>query len=95
MDDSAFRRFFAHPTQLYQRQYEALRAVFYEDRSQKEVAGTFGFQYDSLRQLVRQFHGSLAAECPPKESPFLDRSKGIAQRIMPCRLFRQSRIGRH
>jgi hypothetical protein len=94
MDDSAFRRFFAHPTQLYHRQYEALRAVFYEGRSQKQVAGTFGFQYDSLRQLVRQFHGSLAAECPPTESPFLDRSKGIARRITPCRLFQRLRIGR-
>jgi hypothetical protein len=94
MDDSAIRRFFAHPTQLYHRQYEALRAVHYEGRSQKEVAGTFGFQYDSLRQLVCQFHGSLAVERPPADSPFLDRSRGIARRITPCRLFQRSRTGR-
>jgi hypothetical protein len=94
MDDSAVRRFFAHPTQVYHRQYEALRAVLYEGRSQKQVARTFGFQYDSFRQLVCQCHSSLAAERPPTESPFLDRSRGIARRIAPCRLFQRSRIGR-
>ena len=94
MDDSAVQRFFAHPAQLYHRQYEALRAVLYEGRPQKQVARTFGFQYDSLRQLVCQFYGSLAVERPPTESPFLDQFRGTARRITPRRLFRRSRIGR-
>ena len=55
MDDIRCREFFAQPTQPYHRQYEALRAVFLEGCSQKEVADCFGFQYSSLRQLVYEF----------------------------------------
>jgi len=49
------QEFFAQPTQPYHRQYEALRAVFLEGHSQKEVADRFGYTHDSLRQLVREF----------------------------------------
>ena len=55
MDDIRCQEFFAQPTQPYHRQYEALRAVFLEGQSQKEVADRFGYRYDSLRQLVREF----------------------------------------
>jgi hypothetical protein len=55
MDDMRCREFFAQPTHPYQRQYEALRAIFLEGRSQKEVADQFGYTYDSLRQLVHAF----------------------------------------
>jgi transposase len=55
MDDSRCREFFSQPTQSYHRQYEALRAVFMEGHSQKEVADRFGYTYDSLRQLVHEF----------------------------------------
>ena len=55
MDDIRCREFFAQPTQPYHRQYEALRAVFLEGHSQNEVADRFGYTYDSLRQLVREF----------------------------------------
>jgi transposase len=55
MDDLRCREFFAQATHPYQRQYEALRAVFLEGHSQKEVADRFGYTYDSLRQLVREF----------------------------------------
>ena len=55
MDDIRCREFFTQPTQPYHRQYEALRAVFVEGHSQKEVADHFGYTYDSLRQLVRGF----------------------------------------
>jgi transposase len=55
MDDFRCREFFVQPTQPYHRQYEALRAVFLEGHSQKEVADRFGYTYDSLRQLVREF----------------------------------------
>jgi hypothetical protein len=55
MDDTRCREFFSQPTQPYHRRYEALRAVFLEGRSQKEVADCFGFQYSSLRQLVYEF----------------------------------------
>ena len=55
MDDTRCREFFSQPTHAYHRRYEALRAVFLEGRSQKEVADRFGFQYSFLRQLVYEF----------------------------------------
>ena len=55
MDDTAYRQFFTHPTQNDQRRYEALRAVFVEGRSQKQVAQQFGYTYGAFRQLVVQF----------------------------------------
>ena len=70
MDDTAYREFFKQPTQTYHRRYEALRAVFVDQRSQKEVAQAFGFTYDSMRQLVREFRQYCDAENEPAESPF-------------------------
>jgi hypothetical protein len=55
MEKPRLREFFFQPTNLYQRRYEALRAVFLEERSQQEVAQEFGFQYQSFRQLVYEF----------------------------------------
>jgi DNA-directed RNA polymerase specialized sigma24 family protein len=55
MDDTLCREFFSQPTNPYQRRYEALRAVFIEERSPKEVAEQFGFAYGSLRQLIYEF----------------------------------------
>jgi DNA-directed RNA polymerase specialized sigma24 family protein len=54
MDDSRCQEFFRQPTHAYQIRYEALRAVFIDGRSQKEVAGQFGVPYDSLRQWVHE-----------------------------------------
>jgi len=68
MDDKHCREFFTQPTHPYHRQYEALRAIFLEGHSQKDVADRFGYTYDSLRQLVHTFrlHGRDASP----ESPF-------------------------
>jgi len=71
MDDTAYRGFFEHPTQTYHRRYEALRAVFVDQRSQKEAAQAFGFTYDSMRQLVREFRQGCDAE-DQSESPFFE-----------------------
>ena len=59
MDGTPYREFFARPTHPYHRRYEALRAVFLDGRSQKEVAEHFGYRYSTLRQLVYEFrrHG--------------------------------------
>jgi DNA-directed RNA polymerase specialized sigma24 family protein len=70
MDDTAYREFFEQPTQTYHRRYEALRAVFVDQRSQKEVAQVFGFSYDSMRQLVREFRQRCDMENESNESPF-------------------------
>lgn len=79
MDDTAFRRFFTQPTQVYHRQYEALRAVMVEGRPQKQAAAAFGFQYRSLRQLIYEFRRSFAAEPGAGESPFFKPSAGAAR----------------
>jgi hypothetical protein len=59
MDDTPYREFFSQSTHPYHRRYEALRAVFLDGRSQKEVAQHFGYRYSTLRQLVYEFrqHG--------------------------------------
>ena len=73
MDDTAYREFFQQPTQTYHRRYEALRAVFVDGRSQKEVAQAFGFSYDSMRQLVREFRRYWDAD-RKTEDPFFGTS---------------------
>jgi hypothetical protein len=80
MDDTALQRYFAQPAQLYQRQYEALRAIVHEGKSQKEAARRFGFQYGSLRLLLHQLRRLVTGENPPAESPFFDRSREPARR---------------
>ena len=70
MDDTAVRRYFTQPTHVYHRRYEALRAIFVEGRSQKEVAEELGFQYHSLRQLVYDFRKSFDADQTATASPF-------------------------
>lgn len=74
MDDTAYHRYFTHPTQVYHRRYEALRAVIVEGRRQKEVADEFGFQYSSLRQLVYEFRMDCDAGWEATESPFFETS---------------------
>ena len=71
MDDSTCREFFSQTVNPYQRRYEALRAVFVDGRSQKEVAEEFGYQYSSLRQRVYEFrqHCRRSKETSG-ESPF-------------------------
>jgi predicted DNA-binding protein (UPF0251 family) len=71
MDDKRCRKFFSRPTNLSQRRYEALRAVFVEERCQKEVAQQFGFEYSTLRQLVYEFRQHC--DSSTKESPFFAR----------------------
>lgn len=73
MDDTRCREFFSQPVNLYHRRYEALRAVFVEGRSQKEVAELFGFEQSSLRQLVYEFREQCRN--PPDVSPFFANSK--------------------
>ena len=75
MDDAACHLFFLQPTQTYHRQYESLRAVFVDGRSQKDVAEEFGFEYNSFRQLVSQFRKDCDNGIGSEESPFFDASK--------------------
>lgn len=67
MDDTPCRGFFSQPTHSNHRRYEALRAVFVEGRSQKDVAEQFGYDYATLRQLVSGFrqHCRSSADATP------------------------------
>jgi transposase len=84
MDDTPYREFFARPANPYHRRYEALRAVFLDGCSQKEVAEHFGYRYSTLRQLVYEFRqqGRDSGEA----SPFFEsRSAGARPRRAPRR----------
>jgi hypothetical protein len=84
MDDTPYREFFARPTQPYHRRYEALRAVFLDGRSQKEVADQFGYRYSALRQLVYEFR--RPGRDPGDASPFFaSRSADAQPRRAPWR----------
>jgi len=74
MDDTRYQEFFSQPTNPYHRQYEALRAVMTEGRSQKDIAQQFGFKYHTLRQLVYEFRQQqdLATNASMR-SPFFER----------------------
>lgn len=72
MVDLTCQRLFTHPKYPRQRQYEALRSIFVNRRSQKEVAEEFGYQYDSLRQLVCEFRKTCEASDDNSSSPFFD-----------------------
>ena len=75
MDDTAIRKFFTRPTQCNHRQYEAIRAVIVERRSQKEVAESFGYQYSTLRQLIYEFRQSFDAKGVSTAAPFFKPSR--------------------
>jgi hypothetical protein len=66
MDHTPCRSFFAHPTQTLHRRYEALRAVFLDQRPLTEVAQRFGYRYGTLRNLVAEFRArSRSGQFPP------------------------------
>jgi transposase len=67
MDDSRCQNFFRQPTHAGHRRYEALRAVFVDGRSQKEVAEEVGVGYSALRQWVYDLrqHCSKGGEGSP------------------------------
>ena len=72
MVDLTCQRFFTQPKHPLQRQYDALRSIFVGQRSQKEVAEEFGYQYDSLRQLVSEFRRTCQTLDDKSTSPFFD-----------------------
>ena len=82
MDDKARQTFFTQPTQTYHRRYEALRAVFVDGRSQKDVAAEFGFTYGSMRQLVFDFRRSCSGADDAGESPFFETAVNGTARLM-------------
>ncbi|HMB07332.1 MAG TPA: hypothetical protein VKP69_26825 [Isosphaeraceae bacterium] len=59
MDGSHIRRFFLEPQQTFQRQYEALRAIFVDDEPLERVAERFDYTPSTLRSMASR----LRADC--------------------------------
>jgi hypothetical protein len=55
MDGSHTSRFFLEPQQTFQRQYEALRAVFVEAEPIDRVAVRFGYKLSALKSMASRF----------------------------------------
>ena len=55
MDGTHTSRFFLEPKQTFQRQYEALRAIFVEGESLDRVAERFGYKSSALRSMACRF----------------------------------------
>jgi hypothetical protein len=70
MDGSYASRYFLEPKQTFQRQYEALRAVFVEDQPLDQVAERFGYKSSALRSMACRFRGDCRqGVTPPFFSP--------------------------
>ncbi len=70
MDETHTRQFFCEPKQTFQRQYEALRAIFLEHKPFDQVAKQFSYKPSALRSMASRFR----ADCrrgviPPFFSP--------------------------
>jgi len=55
MDGSHTSRFFLEPKQTFQRQYEALRAIFVEGQPLDQVAARFGYKSSALKSMASRF----------------------------------------
>jgi len=70
MDVPPGRRFFLDPQLTFHRRYEALRAVFVEDRTVDEVATKFGYKPTALKVMISRFNSQLRkGRVPPFLSP--------------------------
>jgi transposase-like protein len=61
-----YKDYFVKPVETSQRRYEALRAVFVDEQSMKDVAEHFDISYGTLRNWVSEFcRGHGAGQRPP------------------------------
>ena len=98
MDGSLAGRFFREPKQTFQRQYEALRAVFVEDQPLDQVAERFGYKLSALRSMASRFRGDCRREgtTPFFSTPDEDLPREPVQvTIEPVRKRPKSRIVAH
>jgi hypothetical protein len=70
MDGRHTSRFFLEPKQTFQRQYEALRAIFVEGDPLDQVAVRFGYRSSALRSMVSRFRADCRRGVTP---PFFSR----------------------
>lgn len=58
MDGSHIKGFFLEPRQTFQRQYEALRAIFVDDEPLDRVAERFGYTPATLRSMASRLRSN-------------------------------------
>jgi hypothetical protein len=65
MEVSHTSRFFLEPNQTFQRQYEALRAIFVDGEPLDQVADRFGYKSSALRVMASRFRGDCRRGATP------------------------------
>jgi len=66
MNGLDYKSFFVHPVDTVHQRYEALRAVFVEQQTMKEVAGRYDVSYGTIRNWVNEYcRGRDAGQSPP------------------------------
>jgi hypothetical protein len=70
MDESHARQSFLEPKQTFQRQYEALRAVFVDAEPLDQVAARFGYKSSALKSMASRFRADCRRGVTP---PFFSR----------------------
>ena len=83
-DISRIRSFFLEPHHPRQRQYEALRAYFIENRPAQEVARAFGYSVGSFHVLCHHFrrHPDPVFFCSPRRGPRSQPKKSAARDLI-------------
>lgn len=71
MDESHARQFFLEPKQTFQRQYEALRAIFVDGEPLDQVAERFGYKSSALRSMASRLRVDCRRGVTP---PFFSRT---------------------
>ena len=71
MDGTLARRFFLEPQQTFQRQYEALRAIFVDDEPLERVAERFGYKPSALKSMASRLRADCRRGVAP---PFFSRT---------------------
>ena len=86
-DITTCRRFFSEPSHPRQRQYEALRAYFFDNRPSHEVARDFGYTAGSFRVLCHAFRRDLHPQFflsparGPQQQPHKSRAHDLVVRL--------------
>jgi hypothetical protein len=65
MEANLTSRFFLEPNQTFQRQYEALRAIFVDGEPIDQVADRFGYKTSALRVMASRFRGDCRRGVTP------------------------------
>jgi hypothetical protein len=78
MDGSHTRRFFLEPQQTFQRQYEALRAIFVDDDPLERVAERFDYKPSTLKSMASRLRTDCRRGVVP---PFFSRTAAGAPSV--------------